>query len=157
MAPGHLHQCLPYLLSPTCFSFGFSLMLGGSTRNVSALRARSKEKCASTSKGVTLRMVIVSQLLGQSSALYLSAKGEKAAEETVAFIPHQGKRHVLAAGGCTARPCSNKQAKKKDHFQGHTGCYVCPSLRYFDVHPCTWCLQPRHVMMHRPLKEHFTN
>lgn len=48
----------------TCFSLGFSVMLGGSKRNVSALRSCSKKKCTSASKEVVLRMVIFSQLLG---------------------------------------------------------------------------------------------
>lgn len=90
--------------SPTCFSFGFSFMLGGSKRNVSALRSCSKQKCTSASKAVMLRMVIFSQLLGWRNALYLSTRREKAVEETTALETHRGKHCVLAAGGPTGRP-----------------------------------------------------
>lgn len=56
--------------------------------------------------GELLRMVIFSELPGQFWALYLSTKGEKAAEETVSFALKESTMCTRRRGA--ARPSSNK-------------------------------------------------
>ena len=51
-------------------------------------------------------MVILSELSGQFWALYLSTKGEKAAEETVAFALKEST--MCTQRSSAARPSSNK-------------------------------------------------
>lgn len=75
-------------------------MLGGSKRNVAASPAFSKENWTSASMGELLRMVIFSEFLGQFWHLYLSTKGEKAAEQTAAFATHRGEHRVHVRKQC---------------------------------------------------------